>query len=120
MMVHNALKEAIDVQFAEAITEPAELCQDALLVRLDNGVVIELRIANAKEYSIGWRWGDTELQIDTAPLHPQLSTFPNHLHNGEGQLMPDPLTDPNREPWDNVSAVITALIDDPLLQSQRQ
>ncbi len=119
-MVHNALKEAIDVQFAEAITEPTELCQDALLVRLNNGVVIELRIASAEEYSIGWRWGDSELRIDTAPLHPQLATFPNHLHNGEGQLLPDPLTHPGRDLWDNVHSVIMALIDDPILQSQRK
>lgn len=117
-MLHNALKEAIDSQFAQAITEPAELCQDALLVRLDNGVVIELRIASAEEYAIAWRWGDTELRIDTAPLHPQLSTYPNHLHTGESQLLPDPLTHPGRDPWDNVNAVITALIGDPLLQSQ--
>jgi len=119
-MLHDTLKEAIDVQFAETLAEPAELCQDALLVRLHNGVVIELRVASAEEYSIGWRWGDTELRIDTAPLHPQLSTYPNHLHNGEDQLLPDPLTHPGRDPWDNVLAVITALISDPLLQSRRQ
>lgn len=119
-MLHDALKEAIDVQFAETIAEPAELCQDALLVRLHNGVVIEFRFASAEEYAIGWRWGDTELRIDTAPLHPQLSTFPNHLHNGEGQVLADPLTNPGREPWDNVRSVITALIGDPLLQSRRQ
>ncbi len=115
-MLHDALKEAIDAQFSESMTEPAELCQDALLVRLHNGVVIELRVASAAEYSIGWRWGDTELRIDTAPLHPQLSTFPNHLHNDQDQLLPDPLTDPGRDPWDNVRAVIAALIGDPLLQ----
>lgn len=115
-MLHNALKEAIDVQFAQAIAEPTERCQDALLVRLGNGVIIELRIANAEEYAITWRWGDAELRIDTAPLHPQLSTYPNHLH-GEDQLLPDPLTHPGRDPWENVSSVITAILGDPLLES---
>ena len=119
-MLHYALKEAIDVEFVETMMEPAELCQDALLVRLHNGAVSELRIASAEEYSIGWLWGDTELRIDTAPMHPQLSTFPNHLHNSEDQLLPDPFTQPGRDPWDNVRSVITALIDDPMLQSQRK
>ncbi len=119
-MQHYALKQAIDVQFAQAMIEPAELCQDALLVRLQNGVTMELRIASAEEYSIGWRWGDAELRIDTAPMHPQLSTFPNHLHDGEDQLLPDPFTHPGRDPWDNVRSVITVLIDDPLLHSLRK
>ncbi len=115
-MLHNALKEAIDVQFAQAITEPTERCRDALLVRLGNGAIVELRIANAEEYAITWRWGDAELRIDTAPLHPQLSTYPNHLHR-EDQLLPDPLTHPGRDPWENVSSVITAILGDPLLKS---
>lgn len=118
-MLHNALKVAIDVKFAEALAEPTELCQDALLVRLHNGVVIELRIASVEDYAISWRWGDTELRIDTAPLHPELSTYPNHLHN-EDLLLPDPLTHPGRDSYDNVIAVIKALIADPLLQSHRE
>ncbi|HEY8907231.1 MAG TPA: hypothetical protein VIM63_14470 [Rhodoferax sp.] len=119
-MLHNALKEAIDVQFAQAITEPTERCQDALLVRLSNGVVIEIRIASAQDYAISWRWGDVELRIDTAPLHPQLATFPNHLHTDTGQLLSDPLTHHGCDPWTNISTVIAALIDDPLLQSHRE
>lgn len=115
-MLHPSLKEAIDREFAAAMVQPAELCRDALLVRLRNEVAIELRIASATDYSIGWRWGEAELRIDTAPLHPQLATFPNHLHDGDGQLQPDPLTQPGGDPWDNVRAVIAALLDDPLLR----
>ncbi len=118
-MLHPALKGAIDGEFAAAMTEPAELCRDALLVRLRNGVIMELRIASAEQYAIGWRWGEAELRIDTAPLHRQLATFPNHMHDGEGNPQPDPLTRPGREPWDNVRGVIAALLDDPLLEAQR-
>ena len=118
-MLHPTLKDAIDREFATAIAEPAELCRDAILVRLRNDVVIELRIASADEYAIGWRWGDAELRIDTAPLHRQLATFPNHLHDGEGRLRSDLLTRPGVDPWDNVRGVITALLEDPLLETQR-
>lgn len=115
-MLHSDLKDAIDREFAAALVEPAELCLDALLVRLRNDVVIELRIASTEEYSILWRWGEVELRIDTAPLHRQLATFPNHLHDGDGGLRPDPLTHPGGDPWGNVHAVIAAVLEDPLLR----
>ena len=118
-MLHPALKDAIDREFAAAMAQPVELCRDALLVRLRNEVTIELRIASAEEYSIGWRWGEAQLRIDTAPLHPQLATFPNHLHDAEGQLQSDPLTRPDSAPWDNIRGVIAALLEDPLLQAGR-
>lgn len=118
-MLHSTLKDAIDAHFVEIITQPAELCQDAVLVHLHNGVVIELRIASPQDYVIAWRWGESELRIDTAPLHPQLATYPNHFHDCESQLLPDRLTDPTRDPWANVCAVLTALNIDPLLRSHR-
>jgi hypothetical protein len=118
-MHHAALKEAIDREFAAALVEPAELCLDALLLRLANDVALELRIAGPAEYAMAWRWGDAELRIDTAPLHRELATFPNHLHDADGALCADPLTRPGRDPWDNVRTVIAALLEDPLLESAR-
>lgn len=115
-MLHSALKDAIDREFA-AVVESAELYRDALLVRLHNQVTMELRLADANEYSIGWRWGDAQLRIDTAPVHRQLATFPNHLHDSDGHLRADPLTRPGDEPWDTVRSVIAALLEDPLLRA---
>lgn len=117
-MLHSALKDAIDREFAGGVVKSAALCRDALLVSLHNQVTIELRFADAREYSIGWRWGDAELRIDTAPLHGELATFPNHLHDSAARLRADPLTDPGRQPWDNVRAVIAALAIDPLLGNE--
>ena len=118
MTLHLALKEEIERRYADVLTGDPELAQDALLLRLENGVALELRFAAADAYAIGWRWGEAELRIDTAPLHADLATFPNHLHDAEGRLRADPLTRPGREPWDNVRIVIDALLADPLLQSQ--
>jgi hypothetical protein len=114
-MIHAFLKERIESEFAQAL-ESAELCRDALLVRLRNDVTIELRFADAGEYAIGWQWGDVQLRIDTAPVHPHLATFPNHLHDGDGQLRSDRITRPGDDPWDNVRMLIAALLEDPLLR----
>jgi len=114
-VIHSILKDAIEVEFAQAL-ESAELCRDALLVRLRNDVTIELRFADATEYAINWQWGDVQLRIDTAPMHPELTTFPNHLHDSDGELRTDRITRPGNAPWDNVRVLIAALLEDPLLR----
>lgn len=116
MTMHLELKQRIEERYRDALAGPLELKQDALLVHLRNGVSAELRFASRDEYSIAWRWGDAELRIDTAPLHAQLATFPNHLHDADGRLRSDALTRPRGEPCDNACAVIDALLADPLLR----
>lgn len=117
MTIHLALKEQIDGSYGDALVGPVELKQDALLIRLGNGVTAELRFASGSEYVIGWSWGEAELRIDTAPLHPELATFPNHFHDAQGNLRGDTVTRPGLEPWDNARRMIDALLRDPLLQS---
>lgn len=61
-----------------------------------------------------WRFDEDELRIDTAPLHPELSTFPHHLHDSQGNLHSDLLTVPGRSPWDNIRAVLDVVLKEPL------
>lgn len=116
-MILLTLRDAVDRHFADALAEPSRLLQDALIVALKNGATLELRFAGPGEYAIGWRWGDAELCIDTAPMHPALATFPNHWHDADGEMRADPLTHPCAEPWDNARAVIDAVLADPLLRA---
>lgn len=120
MSLHLELKERIEERYGAQLPEGAETRQDALLLRFDSGVTMELRFASAQEYSIGWLWGDAELRIDTAPLHPHLETQPNHCHDEEGNVRADPLTRPGDPPWDNARNVIDAVLADPLLQGRKR
>lgn len=115
MSLHLELKEQIEARYGAQLPAGVELKQDALLLQFENGLVIELRFASAQEYVLGWLWGDAELRIDTAPLHPELKTQPNHLHDEEGRVRNDPITQPEAAPWDNVRHLIDALLEDPLL-----
>lgn len=115
MTYHIELREALEERYGDGTLEAVELKQDALLAHLDNGVALEIRYANPQEYSIAWLWGEAQLRIDTAPLHRQLATFPNHLHDAEGGVVADPLTVPGAAPWENVQRVVDALIANPLL-----
>lgn len=115
MTEHIALKDHIDRHFDAQLEVPAQLLQDALLLRFGNGLTMELRFAGADEYAIAWQWGDAQLRIDTAPLHPELATFPQHLHDSHGVVHADPITHPGRAPWDNARALIDVVLRDPLL-----
>lgn len=115
-MLNVVIKEAVEQHFAHRLAEPPEVHQDALLLSLDNGVAMEMRFASPDEYAIVWHWGDAELRIDTASLHRELDSFPNHLHDADGSLRIDSLTTPGKDPWDNACAVLDAVLADPLLQ----
>lgn len=115
MNLHLELQERIEEEFGERLSAFPELKQDALIFSLDNGVMVEIRYAGPAAYALAWVWNGAMLGIDTAPVHPHLSTFPNHLHDAEGALRADPITCPDSDPWDNIRALIGALIERPLL-----
>lgn len=117
MSLHLDLAEHIAQQFGERLDEPVEVKLDALIVRLDNGVVAELRVVSPESYAFAWAWGDAELRIDTAPVHRDLATFPNHLHAADGRIAEDGVTRCGADPWTNVAALIAVLLVDPLLDA---
>lgn len=117
MSLHLQLKEQLEAAYGEHLPAGVELHQDALMLNFDTGLAMEVRFASADEYAIHWLWGDAQLRIDTAPLHADLATIPNHFHDLEGEVRPDPLTRPGLEPWKNLQSVIDKLLIDPLLQS---
>lgn len=117
MSLHMDLQAHIEAHYADRLDGATQLKQDALLALFDTGLAVELRYLNPNDYSIQWAWGDAELRIDTAPLHRELSTFPNHLHDADARLRPDLLTVPGREPWDNVRSVIDRLLEAPIFES---
>lgn len=119
MMLHTELAEQLVSHYGARLTAPPQLAHDALTASFDTGVAVELRFASDSEYSLRWAYGDAELRIDTAPLHPQLATYPNHLHDADGQLRADPLTIPGRLALDNLCAVLDAILQEPLLESRR-
>jgi hypothetical protein len=79
--LHLMLRDRIGEHYAHRLSEPVRLAQDALLVSFDSGVTVELRYYSAHKYSVGWRWGDATLRIDSAPVHADCATFPHHLHD---------------------------------------
>jgi len=117
MTLHATLADEIVSRFGEHLDGAPRIGQDALTLHFQNGLVLQARFASPEEYSIQWRAGDTEQRIDTAPLHPELASFPHHRHAADGTAGPDNLTQPGRAPLENLSAVIAAILSDPQPQS---
>ena len=115
MSLHLELGSAIEQAFRDDLDGPVEHKQDVMTVRLNNGVALEVRYAAADAYSLRWVYGEVESGIDTAPLHPDLATFPNHFHDAAGRIVADPVTRPDASPEDNLHRLIRALLDDPML-----
>lgn len=115
MSLHLELVDPLAAAFAGRLEAPPELARDALILRLANGVRLEVRYAAADAYALRWTWGDVELAIDTAPTHPHLPGAPSHFHAADGRVLADPLTRCGAAPLDNLTAVVEALLDDPLL-----
>jgi hypothetical protein len=116
LSVHLMLKNRLEAQYAEHLSEPVRLAQDALLLSFNSGLMMEVRYFSSTEYAINWSWGDAELRIDTAPLHPDCATFPQHLHDRAGRLLADPVTQPGTDCWSNFSGLLDVLLQDPLLE----
>jgi hypothetical protein len=117
MSLHLELGTLVERTFAGQLAGPVEQTQDALIVRLPDDVTLIVRYAAPDAYSLRWTHGNTEAGIDTAPMHRELPTFPNHLHDSTGRARADPVTDPERPPEDNLVRLIRALLDDPALGS---
>lgn len=117
MSLHLGLGSAIEAEFANALESPVEHKQDAMMIRLKNGVTLNVRYAAPDAYSMRWTYGDgdVEIGIDTAPLHRALATFPNHLHAADGSVTADPVTRPGAAPEDNLKNLVRTLLDNPLL-----
>ncbi|MCK0512904.1 hypothetical protein [Aromatoleum buckelii] len=115
MSLHIELGAAIEKDFGERLAVPIEQKQDALIATLENGVTLTIRYAAPDAYSLRWTHGDAEAGIDTAPLHRDLATFPNHLHDVDGRVHADPVTRPDQAPAHNVAQLIRALLENPML-----
>jgi hypothetical protein len=93
----------INSRFSDVLQSPAEVKSDGLLLQFNDGSLLELHYPNKKEYSFNFlKDGKKLFVIDTAPIHNELETFPNHIHNFDGNLTKDEITNINNEPVKNI------------------
>jgi hypothetical protein len=112
--VHLLLKEGVERDYADRISEPPRLAQDALTLAFDTGLLVELRYVSADAYSIEWSNGEHDLRIDTAPV----GSDARHLHGPADSRLPDGLMRAGADCWKNFSELLDVLLRDPLLENK--
>lgn len=120
MSLHADLAERVIEEYGPRLLGMPHVSHDALTLELDNGIVLQARFASDSEYSIQWRQGDAEQRIDTAPLHPDLTSFPNHRHTAEGTACADKLTRIDLSPRENLLALLQMLLKEDALARREQ
>lgn len=118
MSIHLELAALIEEEFPGHLDGTLERRQDALRLRLNNGVQLTIQYADQMAYSLRWEYDGLMAGIDTAPLHQGLGTFPHHYHTVDGQVLADPVTSPERSPPDNLRRLLAALTTSPVLPAE--
>ena len=96
------LANNINSMFGNVLKSSAEVKSDGLLLLFKDGSRLELHYPDKKEYSFNFLRNDKLFIIDTAPVHDELETFPNHIHNFDGKLIKDEITSISNEPAKNI------------------
>ncbi len=117
--VHLILQERLLAEYADRLTEPVRMAQDALLLSFDTGLMMEVRYFSSAEYAIRWSWGEAQFCLDTAPVHPGHLSFPSHLHRDDGAVTEDNLSRPGTDCWSTFSSLLDTLLTDPLDDGSR-
>jgi hypothetical protein len=112
--VHLMLKERLERDYIDRMSEPPRLAQDALTLAFSTGLLMELRYFSADAYSIEWSNGEHDLRIDTAPAGAEA----RHLHGPAGGRLPAGLMRPGVDCWKNFSGLLDVLLRDPLLENK--
>jgi hypothetical protein len=69
MSLHLELAAMINDGFSSELQGPVECTQDAMVIRLANGVTLTVHYAAPDAYSMRWVHDGRIAGIDTAPLH---------------------------------------------------
>ncbi len=109
MILHQRLSGICEEEFKEVLQGKPQTYYDGLELKFVDGSTLVIRYNSREEYSFHWM-GEQEIRIDTAPLYRDLDTFPNHIHEGNGKVKSDDITNPKDLPEENLRRVIRFII----------
>jgi len=103
--IHEKLVDLLSDELASYIDGEPQFLYDGIQTKLKTGANLQIIYPAADEYVFSWEKDGATSRIDTAPLHKELSTFPNHFHHGD-ELKDDTLTSIDNSPEENLKKVL--------------
>lgn len=94
-------------EFPSLLREEPVVLPDRLRLVLVDGSFLDVRYPTPMKYSFHWQAKDRSVRINTAEHHPDLASFPRHIHLGEEDFVPDNLTQLENSPEQNLRNVLS-------------
>lgn len=103
--IHEKLVDLLADELSSFIDGEPQFLYDGIQAKLKSGANLQIIYPTDEEYMFAWEQEGDTLRIDTAPLHKELSTFPNHFHRGN-ELNADAVTSIKNRPEENLKKVL--------------
>lgn len=103
--IHEKMVELLNGELASFIDGEPNYLYDGVQAKLKSGQNLQIIYPNNEEYIFSWEQGGVARRIDTAPLHKELPTYPNHFHNGD-EVSGDAVTSIKNSPEENLKKVL--------------
>lgn len=94
-------------EFSSILNEDPILLPDRLRLILVDGSYLDVRYPMRAKYSFHWQAKDRSVRINTAEHHPDLPSYPRHIHLDEEAVIPDNLTKLENLPEQNLRNVLS-------------
>ena len=103
--IHERLLEVLNGELSSHLEGEPEFLYDGIKANLKTGVKLQIIYPATDEYLFSWEKDGVTCRIDTAPLHKELKTSPNHFHSGD-EIKNDELTSLKKSPEENLKSVV--------------
>lgn len=107
--IHEKLVDLLTGELSSHLEGEPEFLYDGIKVNIKTGIKLQIIYPGADEYVFAWEKDAVSYRIDTAPVHMDLDTAPNHFHEGN-EVKNDELTSLEKSPEDNLKSVIEFIV----------
>jgi len=101
------LATVASTEFNEVLKNDPLILRDRIRLTFIDGSFMDIRYPVNHDYSFHWQRAGEVYRINTAPAHPEIETFPRHIHAGrEEGVKPDTITSLDNSPEENLRQVL--------------
>jgi len=103
----RSLARVASAEFSSLLGGDPILLPDRLRLVLVDDSFLDVRYPTRTKYSFHWQTRDRSVRINTAEHHPDLPTFPRHIHLDERTAVADNLTRLENSPEENLRSILS-------------
>ena len=104
---YQKLARITSSEFKDILKQEPLVLRDRIRLLFIDESFMDIHYPVDHDYSFHWQRKRELYRINTAPNHPEIETFPRHIHAGEEEnITSDTITSPNNPPEENLRQVL--------------